>query len=393
MNDARGKTYLSKNIVVLSAVSFLNDIGSEIIMPILPIFLATLGGGAVALGLLGGLEESVSGLFKILTGYFTDRLRRRRVFVFSGYFISAFSKLMLPFSTIWQHVVALRPFDRIGKGVRTPPRDALIADSSVEAGRGRAFGFHRAFDTLGAVVGSASALFLFAYMGFGLNIIILAAGIISFLALMPLILVKDPARISGARRIVFKFRNLPKPLLKYYFTAGLFTLGNFSYMFLIIWATGGGFVFEPAKISLSLSLYILFNVVYAILSFPAGAVSDRLGRRKTLIIGYMVFAFTNLVFMFYISILGLIIGFILYGVFNALTEATQRAFVVDLAPEELRGTIIGSFQALISILTFISSLVAGFIWTFIGAQFIFVYGVVLACLASGLLVTLSFKPG
>ena len=392
MNNNGRNTYLSRNIVVLSAVSFLNDISSEIIMPILPIFLATLGGGAVVIGLLGGLEESVSGFFKILTGYFTDRLKRRRVFIFSGYFISAFSKLMLPFSTVWQHVVALRPFDRVGKGVRTPPRDALIADSCAEAGRGRAFGFHRAFDTLGAVVGSGTALFLFAYLGFGLNIIILAAGILSFLALTPIILVKDPARMSGARRIVFKFRNLPKPLLKYYFTAGLFTLGNFSYMFLIIWATGGGFIFEPAQVSLSLSLYILFNIVYATLSFPAGAVSDKLGRRKTLIIGYMVFALTNLVFMFYINILGLILGFILYGVFNALTEATQRAFAVDLAPEQLRGTIIGSFQALISVLTFISSLVAGFIWSVIGAGFIFVYGFVLACSASALLATLSFKP-
>ncbi len=389
MKDNGKRLLLSRNIVVLSAVSFLNDISSEIIMPILPLFLATLGGGAISLGLLGGLEESVSGFFKILTGYFTDRLRRRRVFVFSGYFISALSKLMLPFSTIWQHVIALRPLDRIGKGVRTPPRDALIADSSSENNRGRAFGFHRAFDTLGAVAGSITALLLFSYLGFGLNLIILVAGIIGFLALTPIILVKDPSRISGSRKIVFKFRDIPGAVLKYYIIVGLFTLGNFSYMFLIIWATGGGFTFTTAKITLSISLYILFNIVYAALSFPAGVISDKIGRRNTLLIGYTFFILTNIVFLVYVNITGLIIGFILYGVFNALTEANQRALAADLAPEHLRGTVLGSFQAVISFLTFLSSLIAGLIWSILGASFIFIYGAVLAFSASVLLTTIK----
>ncbi len=386
MNDNSRRGFLSRNILILSAVSFLNDISSEIIIPILPLFLVSLGGGAVSLGVLGGLEGSVSGLFNVLTGYYTDRLRRRRVFVFSGYFISALSKLLLPFSTIWQHVITLRPLDRIGKGVRTPPRDALIAESVSDNSRGRAFGFHRAFDTLGAVIGSISAFLLFSYLGFGLDLIILTAGVIGFLSLTPLIILKDPSRISGSRKIMFTFRDLPKPVLKYYIIVGVFTLGNFSYMFLIIWATGGGFLFTPAQITLSLSLYILFNIVYATLSFPAGVISDKIGRRNTLIIGYGFFILTNIVFLLYANIAGLITGFILYGVFNSLTEANQRALAADLAPEHLKGTVLGSFQAVIS---FLSSLIAGLIWSTLGAEFIFIYGAVLACLASVMLTTIK----
>ncbi|WEU40664.1 MAG: MFS transporter [Candidatus Odinarchaeum yellowstonii] len=389
MTNNGGRVFLSKNIIVLSFVSFLNDISSEIVMPVLPLFLAALGGGAISLGLLGGLEESVSGFFKILSGYYSDRVKKRKIFVFSGYFISCLSKIILPFSKIWQHVIALRPLDRIGKGVRTPPRDALIADSCIETRRGRAFGFHRTFDTLGAVVGSTTVFLLFSYLGFGLNIIILVAGIIGFLSIPFLILVKDPSRISEARKVVFKMRDLPKPVLKYYITVGVFTLGNFSYMFLIIWATGGGFLFTPAQISLSLFLYILFNLVYAVFSFPAGVISDRIGRKKTLIIGYLFFTLTNIVFLAYRNIFGLVLGFILYGFFNALTEANQRALAADLAPEYLRGTILGSFQALISFLSFLSSLITGLIWSGLGAEFIFVYGAILACSASGLLATIK----
>lgn len=389
MRGRRSALYLSTNIVILSVVSLLNDISSEIILPILPIFIASLGGGGLIIGLIGGLDESISGLAKILSGYYADRLKRRRVFIFSGYFTSSISKLLLPLSTIWQHIVAIRPLDRLGKGIRTPPRDALIADSSSDEGRGRAFGFHRAFDSSGAVAGSIICLALFVYFGFSLNLIILVAALLSVLALIPILAVKDPERIKHREKIVFKFRNLPRPLFNFFVISGVFTLANFSYMFLIIWATGGGLVFSSDQVSLALLLYIVFNVVYALLSFPAGSISDRLGRKKTLLIGYFMFALTNIVFLINLNLIGLVVGFILYGAFNALFESTQRAFVVDLSPEEFRGTVLGSFHMMISILTLFSSLIVGFVWSAITPPAIFIYGAVLATVAASLLFKLD----
>ena len=165
---------ISRNIVLLGVVSFLNDISSEMIIPILPLFITSLGGAGLIVGLIGGLQDSISSILKVLSGYWSDRTGKRKIFVFGGYLASAVFKLLLACARIWQHILLFASFERVGKGLRTAPRDAIIADSMPEA-RGEGFGIHRAFDTLGAIVGGVAALILFWFLEFGFTSIILFA--------------------------------------------------------------------------------------------------------------------------------------------------------------------------------------------------------------------------
>jgi MFS family permease len=383
-------SYISVNILILSVVSFLNDISSEIILPILPVFIASLGGTGIVIGLIGGLEESLSGILKVLSGFYSDKIRKRKGFIFSGYLISSISKLFLSFSAFWQQVLELRIVDRIGKGVRTAPRDAAIADSSLEKFRGRVFGFHRAFDTLGAVVGSILVLFLIFYFALSLNLIILIAAIIGFIALVPIFFLKDIKISNDLKKVVFKFKNLPRELVKYYFTTGLFSLANFSYMFYIIYVFGGSFGVD--QLLLSIGLYVLFTIFYAIFSFPAGLIADKLGKKLTLTIGFSIFTLSSLIFLFSASIWNLIIGFIFYGIFNALYDGPRRAFAVDLSPINFRGTTLGTLETIISILSLFASIFAGLIFDLIAPGAIFIYSIAISLVALIMLQSVKTKP-
>ena len=184
---------ISANILLLGVVSFLNDLSSEMFAPILPMFITSLGGAGLIVGLIGGLQDSIASILKVLSGYWSDRVGRRKIFVFSGYLTSAIFKLLLAFSRIWQHILLFVSFERVGKGLRTAPRDAIIADSMPEA-RGKGFGIHRALDTLGAILGGIMALVLYWFLEFGFTSIIFIAAIIAFISLSPLYFVKEVKR-------------------------------------------------------------------------------------------------------------------------------------------------------------------------------------------------------
>lgn len=374
---------INVNIVLLGLVSFLTDTSSEMILPILPFFIAALGGTGLAIGLIGGLEESVASILKVFSGYWSDRYGRRKVFVFSGYLTSSISKIFLAFSTMWQHVLILRPLERVGKGLRTAPRDAIIADYAGEEVRGKAFGLHRALDTSGAILGSALALALFWFLKLEFKTIIFLGALIAFSALIPLYVVRE--RRVKVKRITLKISltELPSSLRLFILIATLFALGNFTYMLFLLKAKQ--FFAEEIAVAMPILLYVWFNIIYASFSMPLGMLSDKIGRRSVLSFGYLLFGLTCLLFALPLSMFSLIILFALYGLVYAMIEGNQRAFVSDLAPKELRATSLGTFHTAIGFAALPSGIIAGALWQYIDPTAAFFYGSALGLLAATLL--------
>ncbi|MEI6104608.1 MAG: MFS transporter [Methanothrix sp.] len=368
----------SKNILLLGFVSLLNDISSEIIQPILPLFIASLGGGSMAVGLIGGISDGLPSLLKVLAGYWSDRLGKRKPLVVAGYALSAVGKLFLPAATSWQQVFLLKTLERSGKGVRSAPRDAMISESAEEGRRGRGFGLHRAMDSTGAVIGSILAYLLW-QEGMSYSSIFMVAGVLSVLALLPFYSVKESFRAPSCM-VRLKLSDLSPELRRFLGLAGLFALGNFSYMFFILRAQG---LFSGAEaVAAPLLLYALFNLVYALLALPVGIWSDRVGRRKVLALGYALFALTALGFAFVTSLAGLIALFALYGLVYALVDGSERAYVSDLSIASMRGSSLGIYYGAIGVVAILSSLLAGALWAWWGAEATFIFGAGAATLAA-----------
>ncbi|RLI78437.1 MFS transporter [Archaeoglobales archaeon] len=369
MNKTVKNGNLKQNVILLGIVSSLNDLSSEMILPILPKFITMLGGGSLAIGLIGGLMESISSILKVFCGYLSDKTGKRKIFVFSGYLNSSIFKLMLSFSKAWQHVLIFMSFERVGKGLRTAPRDAIIADSMSERGKG--FGIHRSLDTLGAIFGSLFAFILLWY-SFKLNLIILIAAIVSFFSLIPLSHVRE---VKGKKQDVslnVGLKMLPKQLKFFIIISAIFALANFSYMFFLL-KVQESFLDGSYKDIMPVLLYVLFNVFYAAFAIPFGILSDRIGRDKVIAFGYLMFSVTTLGFAFFNSMLAFIILFALYGIVFAIVDGNQRAFVSDLSTKELRATALGTYHTTVGLLALPSSLIAGVLWQ-ISPKLTFIFG-------------------
>jgi len=379
-----GQKNAARNIILLGLVSALADLSSEIMMPLLPLFIKSLGGAGIAIGLVGGLGDSIASILKVFAGYWSDRLGKRKVFVYWGYGISAFAKLFFPLATAWQHILVLRPAERIGKGLRTAPRDAIIAGYTQQATRGKWFGLHRAMDTGGAVLGSAAAFVLFWYLGLGFREIFAIAAGIAFLALIPLRLVEEPKEEKKEFELKIGLKMLPDKLKYFIGAATVFYLGNFSYMFFVLKSqdifTGRTAIAAP------ILLYVLYNMVYAICSTPAGMLSDRIGRKRTIVLGYSAFALTAAGFALFDSLYGFVVLFALYGLTSALIEGTQAAYVSDLSPKEYRGTALGTYHTMTGLAMLPAGLIAGALWQYIGAWATFYYGAGMALIAGFLII-------
>ncbi|RLI89306.1 MAG: MFS transporter [Candidatus Altiarchaeales archaeon] len=368
------------NVLLLGIVSFLTDISSEMIHPLLPMFIVALGGSGLVVGIIGGLGDSITSILTVLSGYLSDRSGERKPFVFSGYGISSIAKLLLAFSTHWGHVLILRPLERTGKGLRTAPRDAIIAES--ERGvRGRAFGIHRAMDTSGAIIGSVLAFILLWFLGMRFETIFLLAGFIGLLALIPLFYVRERRREPKKLTLKIGLGALPREFRVFLLIVTVFALGNFTYMFFILRAQES-FPDPRMAIALPVLLYVWFNIVYTIFSIPAGILSDRIGRKNVLIMGYGIFGITCLGFALFESFHVLIILFGLYGLFFALVDGTQRAFASDLITEDLRGTALGTFHTAIAFATLPASVIAGSLYQYFSPEATFFYGAGIAFLSA-----------
>ncbi|QQS39855.1 MAG: MFS transporter [Acidobacteriota bacterium] len=390
---------LSRNVLALSAVSLLNDTSSEIIYPLLPAFLAiTLGATPFAIGLIEGFAESVSSLLKLFSGYLSDKLDRRKLPVFAGYALASVVRPLLAFVTSWQQVLAVRVADRVGKGIRVAPRDALLAGSTKPSKRGLAFGFNRAADHLGAVLGPLAAfgllyllandpanptaddyreLFLYAAIpvAVGLFVIIffvhdkeatLRAGKIR----------QEPLRLS--------LRGFDSNFLRFLIIIALFTLSNSTDAFLLLRA-------QQAGISLQLLplLWMALHLSKVLSSLVFGDLSDRVGRRKLIFAGWIVYALVYCGFAFVSAPWQALALFVLYGVYFGLTEGVEKALVADLVPEEKRGTAYGLYNLAFGITVFPASLLFGYLWTAYDSATAFLVSAFISVAAAFLLLTVK----
>ncbi|MBS2039654.1 MFS transporter [bacterium] len=381
-------TPLPETIIRLGWISFLTDIASEMIYPVLPLFLTgSLCAPATLLGLVEGFSEALVCLLKGLSGWHSDRSRSRVPFVRWGYACSIAARPLLGLAASWPLVLASRAFDRFGKGLRTSSRDALIASAAPPGQKGRAFGYHRSLDTAGAVVGIASASFWLAYAPGHYREIFFWSVLPGIAALLVARFLREPATPGEATvgRLKEGLANLPR---SYWSTLGIlavFAMANSSDMFLLLRARQLGL--SDARV---VGCYGLFYLSYALVSYPAGVLSDRWGRAKTLGAGWLVYAFIYLGFA-YASANSLYALFLGYGVYMGLSEGVGRAWLSDHSPRHLQGTGQGVSGMLLGATTLVSSLIAGGLWDLVGPRAPFFFGGTCALLSVCLLLLL--KPG
>lgn len=352
------------NIKLLGASSFFNDAASDMIAPLLPFYITALGGGGVAIGLLSGMREGLASLFKILGGWLSDKIGKRKIFVFSGYLISVIFRFLLLIAASWQQVVAFVSFERVGK-TRDAPRDAIIEDSTNNVGR--AFALQQMLDTSGAVVGIILVIFLFWKFNFGIRTIILIASCIAFLSLIPLFFVREPKFRRTHMGLFRGISSLPSQLKYFVFVSSVFSFGNFGlYLFLIVRGEelSGNIIF-------SLIMYALFSAFYAFTSVPFGKLSDRIGRKKVLVLGYVLFFAISIGFIFVENVYLFALLFALYGLVYSITQPVSKALVADFS-REIKGTAMGFYYFVIGIVTIPAGLIAGVLWN-ISSETMFTY--------------------
>jgi len=379
---------LTRNVVALGIVSFFNDLSTEMILPVLPLFVTSvLGASAVSVGLIEGVAESVSSLLRVLSGWLSDRVRRRKPFLVFGYGISTASKAALALAATWPAVLALRASDRVGKGLRNPPRDALIADSVEPRFLGAAFGLHRALDTLGAALGPLVAWALLKWTPGEYRRVFLASAIPALLSLVVLAVFVRAARPAApaARSPAVRVPGGPAEAAfrRFLMVAGLFSLANSSVAFLVLRAQGVGFGAEQVIL-----IYLAYNVVYAVLAWPVGAWSDRVGRRPVLIAAYLSFAAVYATLAWATDAAWVVGSFVLLGVYSALIEGSQRSLVADLVPAERRATAYGAYHTVVGIALLPASALAGWMWDVWGPQPAFGVDAAIALLATLLFIGL-----
>jgi MFS family permease len=362
--------FFLRNILSIGFVSLFTDISSEMVYPLIPDLVKAAGGGAAALGLIEGIAESSSQILKGFSGYWSDKIAKRKPIVFLGYLLSTLAKPLLGLSHLWQMVLGFRFLDRFGKGIRTSPRDALLADSTGEQKMGQWFGLHRMMDTLGAVLGPLLAMLLLA-QGLQISHIFFWAVLPAGLGLLIIqFLVKEvpPAR-SGQEKFKLEFRGLNKIYHRFLFVSCVFGLGAFSNTFLILRAKDFGFALKSLPL-----LYLVFNLVSALSSLPAGMLSDRLGRKNVLLVAWFAFAISFLGFGFAKEPWHIWLLFGLFGVTDGIKEGVPKALVSDLVPSQKRASALGIYYAAIGIMTLFSSGLAGLLWKMAGPVPVFACG-------------------
>lgn len=372
-------------VYLLGVISFFNDVASEMLYPVMPIFLTQVLGAPVAVvGLIDGVADGLAAILKTVFGRWSDKLGKRKPFIFGGYFASAMSKVIIALSNIWGVVFAGRVVDKFGKGLRTGARDALLLASANKNNRGLVFGVHRAMDSAGAVVGPLIALGLLQLFTTDIRTILYIAAIPSFIGVALIFLLREPRKTSqtaATKLPKLSVMRLPKQLKLFLLASSLFALGNSSDSFLILRAGDLGL-----SLTLIILAYVVYNIVYSIASVPAGKLADKLGSEKVFAVGillyvavYLGFALTNS----QASVWGL---FAVYGLYIAFTDGVSKALVGQYIRHEEAGGVYGLLQTIMSVGILLASVIGGLLWTAMGPTATFVFGA--ACAFVGLLVFL-----
>lgn len=382
-NQDRDKN--KKNVIWLGWTSFFTDVSSEMIFPILPIFLKTiLGAPFWVIGFIDGLAEFIGAALKYFSGAISDAIKQRKLLAAAGYGFSAISKLFFAFAGSWIFVLVLRTLDRVGKGIRTTPRDALIAESVAESEKGRYFGLHRAMDSAGAFFGVLLAIlilyFLTSKLFWDLETIIRGIFLFSFIpaiigVILLLIFVKDakiseenaiPANQSSTQKNFLTFKGFSRNYYLAIITLGILSLGNISYSFFLLKGevVGAGIFLLPI-------LYLVYNFFYALISYPAGKLSDKLGRVKTLIFGFFIFFVTLISAAFIDNVWAAGAVFILFGLSIGITDSVSKAFISDLAKSERKGGSFGLYYGITGVCALIGNFFTGFLWDKVDSQIAF----------------------
>jgi MFS family permease len=384
---------LPRNVWIVTITSFLTDISSEMIFNLIPLFLANvLGVGTAIIGLIDGIAETTASLTKIYAGALSDQLGRRKRLAVIGYALSAFSKPFLYFANTWGWVLGVRFADRLGKGIRTAPRDALVADSIDEKQRGLAFGVHRAGDTAGAFIGLGLAALIVWLTQAGaaeltrrtFQVAVLVSIVPAVLAVIVLALGAHdvPGTQKSSRSLQLTLEGLDPRFKMFLFVVILFTLGNSSDSFIILLGQNRGL--DVLQIML---MVMTFNLVYATLAGPLGSLSDRLGRRSLIIAGWIVYGLIYLGLARSQTGMQVWILYALYGIYYAATDGVARALVADIVPQERRGGAYGLYNGAIGITALPASVIAGLLWQGagswpgLGPSAPFIFGAVMALLA------------
>jgi MFS family permease len=363
---------IPRNVWVTGWVSFFMDVSSEMVYPLVPLFLtSSLGASKSVVGLIEGIAEAAASLLKVFSGALADRFGKNKLLMGLGYGVSAASRPLLAVATGWGLVLIARVTDRVGKGIRTAPRDAIIAASTPPERLGLAFGFHRGLDTAGAVVGPAVALVLLAIWTADYRLVFwvsIAPGVVAVALIVWFIEADRPASAMAAA-FSWQLRSFDARFLGFITVVGLFSLGNSSNAFLLLKAAHVGM--SPAWIS---GCYLVFNAVYAVVSIPGGILADRFGKRRMIVGGFGLFSGVYAGFALATTpwqIAGL---FVLYGIYMGLTEGVQRAYVATLVPEERTATGFGLYHMVVGIAILPASLLAGLLWDSIGPAAPFWFG-------------------
>lgn len=368
---------LSFNTFLLAFVSFFADISTEMLYPILPIFLTQVlkqGGGIV--GIVEGVAVATQNIVQGFSGYIADKLRRRKLIAVFGYSLAAFSKPLIGFSAVWQMVLGARFLDRFGTGVRSAPRDSLIAASADEKNRGKAFGLEGIGDNMGAFLGPLIAIILLFYLGLNIRFIFYFAFIPGILAVFMILLVKEKNPKSD-KKIKINIKRFPKNYWKYLFVTAVFGFGNSSNAFLILQTRAAGVSLEA-----TILIYAFHNLIAALISYPSGSLSDKFGRKRILLFAFFVFCSTYLGFAVsknFLLIAGL---FILYGIFQGTFRSVGKALATDFVPRNIRASGVGWYSTTVGISNLLASIIAGQLWDKIGHPAVFIFGAVFAILGT-----------
>jgi MFS family permease len=375
---------INRVILVIGLVSLFTDLSSNMIVPILPIYLTTvLHIPLTSIGIIEGIAESTASILKLFSGWITDRFGKHKLLMLIGYGLSNLTKPFFALSASWSQVLLIRFSDRFGKGIRTSPRDALLADATTKEDRGKSFGFRRALDALGAALGPLVAFGILAMYAGNYQLVFLLSVIPGAISLLLIIFfLKEKQSISSIKRSLpkIKFKQMNRRFLAFSFISTLFAMGNFSDAFLALRAQDAGMMIALIPLA-----FFALNLSSSIFSMPVGILSDRIGRRPVLISGFLIFAIIYLGFGIASSITWIWALFILYGLYYAFTDGIQKAYIADIVPEGQRGTAMGTFNALTGLAALPASIIAGYLWQSFGPEVAFSVSSGIAILAAVLM--------